>query len=108
MGKPIVMLIGQYSTGKTTFIRYLLEQDFPGMRIGPEPTTDNFHIIDFAEESGKIPGNVLSVDAKKPFRHLQRFGGTFPSLFFTREIESCLRWNKMISLMTYKRSQDLQ
>jgi len=64
-----------------TFIRYLLEQDFPGMRIGPEPTTDNFHIIDFAEESGKIPGNVLSVDAKKPFRHLQRFGGTFLSRF---------------------------
>ena len=25
--------------------RYLLEKDFPGMRIGPEPTTDNFHII---------------------------------------------------------------
>ena len=25
--------------------RYLLENDFPGMRIGPEPTTDNFHII---------------------------------------------------------------
>ena len=76
-GKPLVMLIGQYSTGKTTFIRwflfvdtpaddmclalvcvwpsiasghnfgtrYLLEKDFPGMRIGPEPTTDNFHII---------------------------------------------------------------
>jgi len=80
-GKPIVMLIGQYSTGKTTFIRYLLEQDFPGMRIGPEPTTDNFHIVDFAEEEGKIPGNVLSVDAKKPFRHLQQFGSTFLSRF---------------------------
>ncbi|KAF6724085.1 EH domain-containing protein 4 [Oryzias melastigma] len=36
--KPMVLLVGQYSTGKTTFIRYLLEQDFPGMRIGPEPT----------------------------------------------------------------------
>jgi len=80
-GKPLVMLIGQYSTGKTTFIRYLLERDFPGMRIGPEPTTDNFHIIDFAENEGKIPGNVLSVDAKKPFRHLQQFGGTFLSRF---------------------------
>lgn len=35
--KPMILLVGQYSTGKTTFIRYLLEQDFPGMRIGPEP-----------------------------------------------------------------------
>jgi len=25
--KPMVLLIGQYSTGKTTFIRYLLERD---------------------------------------------------------------------------------
>ena len=38
--RPMVMLVGQYSTGKTTFIRYLLEADFPGIRIGPEPTTD--------------------------------------------------------------------
>jgi len=80
-GKPLVMLIGQYSTGKTTFIRYLLERDFPGMRIGPEPTTDNFHVIEHAEEDGKIPGNVLSVDSSKPFRHLQQFGGTFLSRF---------------------------
>jgi len=80
-GKPLVMLIGQYSTGKTTFIRYLLERDFPGMRIGPEPTTDNFHVIEHAEEDGKIPGNVLSVDSNKPFRHLQQFGGTFLSRF---------------------------
>jgi len=80
-GKPLVMLIGQYSTGKTTFIRYLLEQDFPGMRIGPEPTTDNFHLIEYSEDEGKIPGNVLAVDSSKPFRHLQQFGGTFLTRF---------------------------
>ena len=43
--KPMILLIGQYSTGKTTFINYLLEDEFPGMRIGPEPTTDAFIII---------------------------------------------------------------
>jgi len=35
-------LIGQYSTGKTTFLNHLLGEDFPGMHIGPEPTTDKF------------------------------------------------------------------
>lgn len=35
----MILLVGQYSTGKTTFIRHLLERDFPGIRIGPEPTT---------------------------------------------------------------------
>ena len=49
------------------------------MKIGPEPTTDTFHIVDYGEEDGKIPGNVLAVDAKKPYTHLQEFGGTFLS-----------------------------
>jgi len=39
---PMVMLIGQYSTGKTTFLNHLMGEDFPGMHIGPEPTTDKF------------------------------------------------------------------
>ena len=34
--------MGQYSVGKTSFIRYVLGRDFPGQRIGPEPTTDRF------------------------------------------------------------------
>jgi EH domain-containing protein 1 len=36
--KPMVLLLGQYSTGKTTFINYLLEGSYPGAHIGPEPT----------------------------------------------------------------------
>ena len=42
IAKPQVLLVGQYSVGKTSFIRYLLGRDFPGQRIGPEPTTDRF------------------------------------------------------------------
>ena len=34
--KPSVLLIGQYSVGKTTFIRNLVGRDF-GQRIGPVP-----------------------------------------------------------------------
>lgn len=34
--RPQVLLIGQYSTGKTSFIRHLLGgKDFPGIHIGP-------------------------------------------------------------------------
>jgi hypothetical protein len=29
--KPIVLLMGQYSTGKTTFIKYLLGREYPGV-----------------------------------------------------------------------------
>ena len=51
------------SVNISVFGRYLLERDFPGMRIGPEPTTDNFHVIEYADEEGKIPGTgqTLSV-----------------------------------------------
>lgn len=35
---PSVLLVGQYSVGKTTFIRNLIGKDF-NQRIGPEPTT---------------------------------------------------------------------
>lgn len=37
--KPMVLLLGQYSTGKTTFISFLIDREFPGSHIGPEPTT---------------------------------------------------------------------
>jgi len=85
--KPMILLVGQYSTGKTTFIKYLLEQEFPGMRIGPEPTTDCFIIITKGDQDaatgtineGVIPGNALVVDKTKPFRALSSFGNNFLS-----------------------------
>jgi len=79
--RPLVMLVGQYSTGKTTFIRYLLEQDFPGIRIGPEPTTDRFIAVMHADSDGVIPGNALVVDPKKQFRPLSKFGNAFLNRF---------------------------
>jgi len=79
--KPMVLLVGQYSTGKTTFIKFLLEKEFPGIRIGPEPTTDKFIAVLHGEHDNVIPGNALTVDSKKPFRQLQRFGNAFLSRF---------------------------
>lgn len=32
--KPMVMLLGQYSTGKTTFIKHLLKTSYPGKQDG--------------------------------------------------------------------------
>jgi len=79
--KPMILLIGQYSTGKTTFIRYLLESDFPGIRIGPEPTTDRFIAVMHGDTDGSVPGNALVVDPKKQFRPLTKFGNAFLNRF---------------------------
>ncbi|PWA27860.1 hypothetical protein CCH79_00000097 [Gambusia affinis] len=95
--KPMVLLVGQYSTGKTSFIRfntetfnftcsYLLEQDFPGMRIGPEPTTDSFIAVMHGDTEGVIPGNALVVDPKKPFRKLNAFGNAFLNRFVCAQL----------------------
>ena len=84
--KPMVLLVGQYSTGKTSFIKYLLEQDFPGIRIGPEPTTDRFIAVMSGERERVVPGNALVVDQTKQFRPLSKFGNTFLNRFQCSEL----------------------
>ncbi|XP_014275527.1 EH domain-containing protein 1 isoform X1 [Halyomorpha halys] len=86
--KPMILLVGQYSTGKTTFIKYLLERDFPGIRIGPEPTTDRFIAVMYDEKEGVIPGNALVVDPKKQFRPLTKFGNAFLNRFQCSTVNS--------------------
>ena len=86
--KPQVMLVGQYSVGKTSFIRYLLGRDFPGQRVGPEPTTDRFQVLLNGPQERTIPGNALSVHPDLPFRGLERFGVSFLSRFEGSQLPS--------------------
>ncbi|KAF9434306.1 hypothetical protein BGZ76_008229 [Entomortierella beljakovae] len=79
--KPMVLLLGQYSTGKTTFIRHLTECDYPGSHIGVEPTTDRFVAVMNGVESRVIPGNAAAVTADMPFRGLNKFGQSFLTRF---------------------------
>lgn len=79
--KPMVLLLGQYSVGKTSFIRYLLGREFPGSRIGPEPTTDRFNAVMWANDDRIVPGNALAVDRDMPFSSLTRFGTEFLNKF---------------------------
>ncbi|KAL0305960.1 UNVERIFIED_CONTAM: EH domain-containing protein 1 [Sesamum radiatum] len=62
--KPMVMLLGQYSTGKTTFIKHLLQA---AIQSGPDERS--------------IPGNTIAVHADLPFTGLTTFGGSFLSKF---------------------------
>jgi hypothetical protein len=67
--------------GKTSFIRYLIGKDFPGQRIGPEPTTDRFTAVMDGPEERIIPGNALCVSPEMPYRGLERFGVSFLNRF---------------------------
>ncbi|EPS69769.1 hypothetical protein M569_04997, partial [Genlisea aurea] len=79
--KPMVMLLGQYSTGKTTFIKHLLQSSYPGAHIGPEPTTDRFIVVMSGPDERSIPGNTIAVRKDLPFTGLTTFGGSFLSKF---------------------------
>ncbi|XP_022994697.1 EH domain-containing protein 1-like [Cucurbita maxima] len=79
--KPMIMLLGQYSTGKTTFIKHLLRCNYPGAHIGPEPTTDRFVVVMSGPDERSVPGNTIAVQADMPFSGLTSFGGAFLSKF---------------------------
>ncbi|TYI58022.1 hypothetical protein E1A91_D11G323000v1 [Gossypium mustelinum] len=79
--KPMVMLLGQYSTGKTTFIKHMLKCSYPGAHIGPEPTTDRFVVVMSGTDERSVPGNTIAVHADMPFTGLNSFGTAFLSKF---------------------------
>mmetsp|Transcript_29724 Transcript_29724/g.36091 ORF Transcript_29724/g.36091 Transcript_29724/m.36091 type:complete len:536 (-) Transcript_29724:537-2144(-) len=79
--KPSVLLLGQYSTGKTTFIKHLLKREYPGTHIGPEPTTDRFVVVMGGMDERRTPGNTLAVQTDKPYQGLTTFGTAFLSKF---------------------------
>ena len=95
--KPMVLILGQYSVGKTSFIRSLLKQDFPGQRIGPEPTTDRFTAIMHSTDgdtTGRLsPGHALVMQPDKPFCGLSSFGNNFLTKFEGAEVNAAILKN---------------
>ncbi|CAK0872982.1 unnamed protein product [Prorocentrum cordatum] len=84
----MVLLMGQYSTGKSTFIRHLLQRDYPGLRIGPEPTTDKFVCVLHGDTDCATPGHALVVDKTLPFTQLSHFGNAFLSRLEGAKLDS--------------------
>jgi EH domain-containing protein 1 len=114
----MVLLVGPYSVGKTSFIQYIIGafnlwnwsffhvcacvdifftsfspqsvwcvgalgpgRDFPGQRIGPEPTTDRFMAVMHGDNEKTVPGNALTVAPGSPFGGLKFFGNNFLTRF---------------------------
>jgi GTPase SAR1 family protein len=87
--KPQVLLVGQYSTGKTTFLQYLLGGvDFPGIHVGPEPTTDGFMAICGGDTTRLVPGTTATADNNSPYAGLTTFGAAFLQRFGVSEVST--------------------
>jgi GTPase SAR1 family protein len=75
MWKPLVLVIGNYSSGKSTFINELLDK--PVQRTGQAPTDDSFTILTApgeGEPEEEIPGGTIINDERLPFGPLMPFG----------------------------------
>ncbi len=87
--KPLVLIIGNYSSGKSTFINEVLGRDV--QRTGQAPTDDSFTVLAGAspEESGReIPGSTVIRDENLPFQPLRHFGESLMSHFSMKLVYS--------------------
>jgi len=88
-----VFWLSLLSVGKTSFIKYLLGRDFPGIRVGPEPTTDRFTAILYGQDDKIIPGAALCSQNFRPFTGLNPFGNNFLSRMEGVELNSAILHN---------------
>ncbi|KAF2349961.1 Dynamin superfamily [Trinorchestia longiramus] len=76
-GPPLILLLGPYSTGKSTFLNYLMNLEFTrrALKTGANPSHGVFRIIQYGSEDMELDGTALS--ASNTFRSLQKFGQNF-------------------------------
>lgn len=96
MAKPLVMLVGPYSSGKTTFINHVLGEAYPGAVTGIEPTTDAFTIVQSGANK-KVPGFALSADPRNNFQGVAADLG----IAFQRYFEAAQLKNPVLNDVTF-------
>ncbi len=93
--RPMVLILGNYSSGKSTLINEFLGADIQA--IGQAPTDDSFTIItygDAADDNEKIQvtqerdGKFLLNDPDYPFEILKKHGQRFAAHFRLKKINS--------------------
>ena len=95
--KPLVLIIGNYSSGKSTLINELLEREV--QRVGQSPTDDSFTIISNPEKVGEekeIPGGSVVTDERLPFECLKKFGERLSSHVRLKYVEASILENLAI------------
>ncbi len=93
--RPLVLVVGNYSSGKSTLINEFLGADIQA--VGQAPTDDSFTIITYDEEAEdsqdvKITeerdGKFLLNDPDYPFEILKKHGQRFTSHFRLKKVNS--------------------
>ena len=69
---PMVLFLGNHSSGKSTIINHFLGQEV--QRTGVAPTDDSFTVLMHGEEESRIDGPALLNRQDLPFSDLEQFG----------------------------------
>jgi hypothetical protein len=70
--RPPVLLLGNHSSGKSSFINHLLGRDV--QRTGIAPTDDAFTLLFHGDEPRSLDGHALTTNPDLPFGELTQFG----------------------------------
>lgn len=95
--RPIVLILGNYSSGKSTFINELIGREV--QRTGQAPTDDSFTVITAPEPGGEemeLPGSDLVNNSRLPFTVFKTFGEQFISHFRMKKVQSPMFQNLAI------------
>ncbi|CAG5115089.1 unnamed protein product [Candidula unifasciata] len=92
LAKPLILLVGPWSTGKTSIINYLLniEDGKEKLHTGAEPTTTDFVVLQNGTKYRTMAGMQLVSDKSKPFAILERYGQVFIQRLQSIELKSPL------------------
>lgn len=75
--RPQVLLLGQYSTGKTSMIQWFAGSRSSNFDIRPQPSTDKFMAVVHGEREQVISGNAAACLPQLPYQGLSTFGARF-------------------------------
>jgi len=92
--KPVVLVLGNYSSGKSTLINELLGAEL--QTTGQAPTDDSFTVITGSESTGDTDfriieereGQSLLNDPQYPFESLKKHGQRFAAHFRLKKVNS--------------------
>ncbi len=86
--KPIVLIIGNYSSGKSTLINEIIGTNI--QRTGQAPTDDAFTVItsEGSDRPEEVPGSTLINDDRLPFVKFKKYGEKLISHLCLKNISS--------------------
>jgi GTPase SAR1 family protein len=92
-GRPTVLFLGNHSSGKSTFINYLLGERV--QKTGIAPTDDGFTVLTYSETPEESTGPAAALRPEVTFSDLDRFGPAFLSRLKLKMLP-----NKLLESMT--------